>query len=325
MSSAVQASASQVAQAVSQAAPAVSHVAQAVSQAASDSAVNGWFGAPWAFWSGLIGSGITASVAVVTLVLSNRLNLKRQGEQLTHDAEQKREDRKLSIRREVYLSAVEEALALLGAIGGLTQRGIDTTSDSEPLQSFLKATAKIWLVADPVAAHLSRDITTQFSRFFLNSVAASMPARYAMEPVRLREKDIQHWESEAIRFQMQCLDAIGRNAPQEERDRLAELVRTNLTWIEDLKRQKQEATASAMPIVFEAFRATFGELRSVQRGLCKVVSSLRSELDLPPDEEEFLAQLRDMEQEAWKAINKAFRNSPPTPMPEIAYPDGAIA
>lgn len=280
---------------MSQAAPAVSHAAQVVLQAASDAAASGWFGAPWAFWSGLIGSAITASVAIVTLVLSNRLNLKRQGEQLKHDADQKREDRKLSIRREVYLSAVEQALALLGAIGGLTQRGIDTASDSEPLQSFLKATAKIWLVADPEAAHLSRDITSQFSRLFLNSIAASVPARYAMEPVRLLAKEIGHEESEAIRLRMQYLDAMARNATQGELERLGELVRQNQKWIEELKRQQQEARANAIPIAFEAFRATFGKLRSVQRTLCTMVSALRFELNLPRDEEEFMAQLHDME------------------------------
>jgi hypothetical protein len=286
---------------------------------------NGWFGAPWAFWSGLIGSAVTASVAIVTLVLSNRLNLKRQGEQLRHDADQKREDRKLSIRREVYLSAVEHALALLGAIGGLAQRGMDTSSDSEPLQAFLKATAKIWLVADPEAAHLSRDITSQFSRLFLNSLALSMPARYAMEPVRLCAKEIEHAESEVIRLQMQLVDAWARNEAQAERERRSELVVESRKWLEALKQQQQEARVKAMPAVFESFRATFGELRLVQRTLCTLVSALRLELNLPRDEQEFMAQLRDMEKQAWAALNKAFGNDPPVPMPDIVDTSGAGA
>ena len=41
---------------------------------------DGWLGAPWIFWSGLIGSGITASVAIATLVISNWQNLRRQTE-----------------------------------------------------------------------------------------------------------------------------------------------------------------------------------------------------------------------------------------------------
>lgn len=278
---------------------------------------DGWLGAPWIFWSGLIGSGITASVAIATLVISNWQNLRRQAEQLKHDASENREDRKLSIRREVYLAAVEQAHALLGAIGGLPQRGLDTSTDAEPLQAFLKANAKVWLVAESEAAHLSRDFASQISELFLVSVAASMPARLAMEPIRVRSKMIEHNESEALRIYAQFNDARMKNAPEAERRRLGELLQETQEFIDKLKRVQQVARSEAMPAAFEAFRATFGEMRTVQRSLCTLVGALRDELNLPRDDEEFLDQLRDMEQRAWVALNRAFGKVPPVPMPEI--------
>jgi hypothetical protein len=67
----------------------------------------------------------------------------------------------------------------------------------------------------------------------------------------------------------------------------------------------------------EAFNATFGRNRSVQRPLVKLVSALRGELNLPRDDDEFMEQLKDMERRAWAAMNKACGIDPPGPMPEI--------
>jgi hypothetical protein len=50
----------------------------------------------------------------------------------------------------------------------------------------------------------------------------------------------------------------------------------------------------------------FDDMRAVQRTIVKLVSSLRKELQLPPDEEQFLAQLADMERRALAALNRAY-------------------
>lgn len=282
-------------------------------QAASE----GWLGAPWTFWVGLVGSGITALVAITTLVLSNRASLRRQADQLGHDALQKSEDRKLAIRREVYLEAVEAAHALLGAIGGLCQRGLDTSSDGDAHQAFLKANAKVWLVADSEAAHLSRDLATEFSQLFLHALAASMPARHALEPARLRAKDIERSEAEVTRLLQKLNDAIAAGASPLEKERLTALLVEANDLVRLFKADQAKVRAAAAPLAFEAFTATWGELRAVQRSLCAMVSALRSELGLPGNDKRFLAQLDDMEKRAWAAVNQAFGIDPPGAMPDV--------
>jgi hypothetical protein len=255
--------------------------AQAASQAISD----GWLGAPWTFWSGLLGSGVTAAVAIGTLLVSNKANIDRQGQQLAHDAREKREDRKLSIRREVYAAAIEASHGLLAAVGGLTSRPMEMApSDVDALQTFLKANAKIWLVADSEAAHLSRDLASEFSEFYL------------------REKQIAHERSELLRFQMKFYDAKSRNA-FEEQEPVAKLMIESENLIADLERVQGEARQAVLPLAFESYRTMFSELRGVQRSLCRLVSALRAELGLARDDDQFMAQLREMERRSWAAMS----------------------
>lgn len=293
-------------------------------QAASE----GWAGVPWIIWSGLISAAVASGVAAFTTRASSKNSLallKRQHDhndkeaerQRQHDATQKVEDRKGTIRREVYTEAVEKAHELLGTIGSLSQRTLDPSGDADALQAFLKSNAKVWLVAEAEAAHLSRDLASQFSELFMHAQAASWPVRTALEPVRLRAKEIEHQETEERRLQMQLNDAYSKTTLKTEQERLDLLLAHTRQWIKELKQVQQADRAAAAPIGFAAFGATFGEMRAVQRSLCVLVSALRSELNLPRDDEEFLSQLKGMERRAWLAVNKAFGVDPPAPMPDV--------
>jgi hypothetical protein len=302
---------------------------------AAQAASEGWLSMPWIIWAGVLSAGVASFASWLTSKASaaNSLEMLRKqhahdlseaSRQREHDAKQKDEDRKGAIRREVYTEAVERAHGLLASIGGLPQRAVEITDDGDALQAFLKANAKIWLVAEAEAAHLSRDLATEFSELFLHALAASMPARHAMEPVRTLARQVEHDDSELLRLQRQYNDARNKNAPQVEQEHLADMLSEAHGWLEELKRNKGEKHAEAAPALFKAFEATFGEMRAVQRLLCKLVSALRAELNLPRDDDEFLAQLREMERRAWVAMNQAIGNSPPVAMPEIVEKVNAV-
>ena len=326
-------------QAASLAAPAVSHAASALTQAASSAAggaSDGWLGIPWILWSGLLSASVASLVSYLTTNASakNSLALLKQQQmhddmksasQREHDAKMKRDDRKGTIRREVYLDAVEKAHALLAAIGALPQRGTDTSEDGEAFQEFLKANAKVWLVAESDAAHLSRDLAAQFASLFLLAVRASLPARQALEPARATTKLIEHEEEEALRLQRQANDARILEGSEERQQRLGELLEEANAWIDHLKALRSQQQAEAAPVMFKAFADTFGEMRAVQRTLWTLVSMLRDELHLPPDLEQFMEQLRLTEQQAWAAVNEACGIKPPAAMPELIDPVPKVA
>ncbi|MGC4062946.1 MAG: hypothetical protein QM749_19740 [Aquabacterium sp.] len=296
-------------------------------QAVSES----WLGIPWVIWSGLISAGVASGVAAFTTRASSNNSLRllakqhdrddrEAGQQRQHDAKQKDEDRKGAIRRDVYTKAIEETHALLGAIGGLPDRPLNTGNDADEFQSFLKANAKIWLVSDAEAAHLSRDLASNFAEVFFFALATSYKVRIAMEPVRRRREDIAFAENERRRLLSLLTDAKARNAGQEEEEKLGSLVVSANEQVKALELAQQRAMAEITPIRMEVFSATFGRLRSVQRALVKLVSALRGELNLPRDDDEFMVQLKDMELRAWAALNKAYGIDPPKPMPELDKP-----
>ncbi|MFS2138553.1 hypothetical protein [Duganella sp. Dugasp56] len=301
-----------------------------VIQAAQGSA-EGWLGAPWVIWSGLISAFVASGVAAFTVRASSKNSLRllakqharddaEADRQRQHDAKQKDEDRKGLIRREVYLKAVEESHALLGYIGGLSERPLNAGNDADGLQLFLRANAKVWLVADAEAAHLSRDLASDFAELFLHARAITYSIRVAMEPVHRRTKEIAFAEGEARRLVSQLTDAKARNASPEEQEKLSALAADAYEYVKALELAQQQAMSIIAPMRMEAFKATFGRLRSVQRVLAKSVSALREELNLPRDDEEFIEQLKDMERRAWAAVNKAYGIDPPEAMPEIVEP-----
>ena len=291
----------------------------------------GWLDVPWIIWSGLISAVVASGVAAFTTWASNKNSLRllakqharddeEANRQRQHDAKQKDEDRKGTIRREVYAEAIEETHALLGYIGGLADRPLNAGNDVDGLQSFLKANAKLWLVADAEAAHLSRDLASDFAEVFLHARTTSYPIRKAMEPVRRRREEIEFVESEARRLVSQLTDAKAKNAGQEEQEKLSALAVDANEYVKALELVQQQAMDVIAPMRMEAFKATFGRLRSVQRALVKLVSALRGELNLPRDDAEFMEQLKDMERRAWATVNKAYGIDPPGPMPEIVEP-----
>jgi len=288
----------------------------------------GWLGVPWIIWSGLISAVVATGVAAITTVASswNSLRLlakqharddEEANRQRQHDAKQKDEDRKGVIRREVYARAVEETHALLGYIGGLSDRPLNAGNDVDGLHSFLKANAKIWLVADAEAAHLSRDLAGDFTELILNELSASYPIRRAMEPIRRRREEIVFVESEVRRLASQLTDAKSRNAGLEEQQKLNDMAVETHENLKALELVQQQAMGVIATMRMEAFKSTFGRLRPVQRQLVKLVSALRGELNLPRDDGEFMEQLKDMERRAWTMVNKACGIDPPGPMPDV--------
>jgi hypothetical protein len=291
----------------------------------------GWLAVPWVIWSGLISAVVASGIAAFTVWASSKNSLRllakqhaRDDEeakrQRQHDAKQKDEDRKGAIRRDVYIKAVEEIHALLGYIGGLPERPLNSGNDADGLQAFLKANAKIWLVADAEAAHLSRDLAGDFAEILLHEIETSYSIRLAMEPVRRRREEITFAEGEARRLVSQLTDAKARNASLEEQEKLSTLVVHAHEYMKALELAQQRAMADIAPMRLAAFKTTFGRLRSVQRVLVKLVSALRGELNLPRDDEEFMAQLKGMEHRAWAAVNKAYGVGLPEAMPEIVNP-----
>ncbi len=285
----------------------------------------GWINSvPAVIWSGAIGAVLASVISYFGVRSANASSLERlrvQHEndareaikQREHDAKQKEEDRKAAIRREVYTKAVEEVHAVLAAIGGLSTKRLDLTgnSDTKPLQAFLKANAKVWLVAEAEAAHLSRELTNQMSELFLSAHAAAYPSRLALEPIWEIDEKLVHAARELQRIDSKLAQLNEQRAAIPDLEAAGQSWKSAHEWIQNLKSERQRILETTNPQRQAHAQAVFREMKAAQQTLVKLVSSLRKELQLPPNEVAFLLQHADMEKRAIAALNRSFEMQTP--------------
>jgi hypothetical protein len=276
---------------------------------------------PAVIWSGVIGATIAAGISYFGIRSANKSSLdrlriqhvqdeKEANAQRDHDTLQKAEDRKAAIRREVYIQAVEEAHNLIAHIGRLPDLPLATKDADAVMQSFLKTNAKIWLVAESDAAHLSRELASRFSEALFAASAAAYQFRVDMDPVRDLDAQLVRAETEAARCRLRLDEAKERGEPIEVMERIGKSLTAANNWVQAVKASQHNERLLRKPQRLELARQTMEVLRPVQALLVQVVSSLRGELDLPPELEEFQRQHTDMERRACSTLDRAFGVEP---------------
>lgn len=269
-------------------------------------------------WSGVLGATIAAIISLVGVTAANKSSLDRLDRQhrydaaeataqRSHDAQQKDEDRKAAIRREVYTKVAEEVHAVLAVIGGLPERPLsERATDVEGLQLFLKANAKVWLVAESDAALLSRELTSLISELYFKTLRAAYPLRLAMEPVRDLERESVHAESEIRRLDTRIAELKERNGDFQEQEAVANAWVKAHEWLKTVKVERDRQVRALGPNRLAHAKILFEDMQSTQQTIVRLVSALRKELHLQPDEKRFLAQLIDMEARALAALNRSY-------------------
>jgi hypothetical protein len=274
-------------------------------------------GVPPIVWSGVFGATIAALISYFGVRAANKSSLDRLHAQhkfdsaeavaqRAHDGRQKEEDRKAAIRREVYGKAVEEVHAVLAYIGGLPERPLWKGNDDEGLQLFLKANAKVWLVAESDAALLSRELASLVSEYFFKALSAARPFREAMEPIRQLEERIKVEKAEDRRIRTKFSEAREASAAAETLETLLASGNNTKELIQLLEGERLRQLAALRPQRYSAFNATAREMQAVQLWIVKLVSSLRRELQLDPAEAAFMAQFDDMHRRAMASVDRAF-------------------
>lgn len=281
-------------------------------------AFTAWFHSiPDVIWSGVIGALIGSGISYLSTRAINKGSDKRLMTQLAHDSQRAREqlahdkdearlqrahdaaqnneDRKAAIRREVYLVAVEKAHGLLSHLGGMLDQGL---KEGVPFQDFLQANAKVWLVADLEAAHLARELTSLFGEMYMKAVPKVFEFAVLSAPFKAREKGVDAAVADRDRLASELQAARKTSASADRLEALQTSQYDASSIVDGLLQNQQDDAAAIHAARVDYMQSLFKDMRAVQQMLVRVVSALRKELHLHPDEEGFLAQLRDMEKRA---------------------------
>ncbi|RZL39497.1 MAG: hypothetical protein EOP35_03555 [Rubrivivax sp.] len=178
------------------------------------------------------------------------------------------------------------------------------------MQVFLKANAKVWLVADVEGAALARELTTLMSELYIAAMQAATPVRHGMTLVRRQDERIEFARGRLKALDSQFAESYGQAVSAEAMNGLVDAWNTASERVSGLEDIRQALYQSLMPDRRAAFEATAGKMEAVQTVLVRLVCSLRAELHLEPNEQQFMAILEDMKARALRTLDGAFNQTP---------------
>ena len=125
-------------------------------------------------WSGVVG----AFVALLGVFIANLQNAKRQKDQHIFDAREKKRDRTVALRKEVYLPLAGALQDAQGFLATLTEiKG----EEQEPITKFAAAAARLTVVAEMSTAILANRVSSDLSKTYYNLLIEARPCREARE------------------------------------------------------------------------------------------------------------------------------------------------
>ncbi|MEI2431625.1 hypothetical protein RDV84_10635 [Lysobacter yananisis] len=264
-------------------------------------------GIPAPLW-GLAGTVVGVFGTLGANFLSNRSNDKRFVRQLAHDATQKAKDRAMQLRREVYLTAVDEVVAvgeLLGRLAVLDPT--DSVALTSKFNSFARACSRVQLVASERSRFKIAELSGAYAGIFLELMGeASVAHKLKMEIDINREKygDLQ---SERTRL-IAAMRDVGEL--KDSKHHLGSLLRSF-----DSTTSPLEIVATEYLILSDkhnnaltAYGAMVGVKMAEVMGLqAEVTALLRSEFDLDVDLDSIKRQAEEQRQRVLQASEAFLR------------------
>lgn len=244
---------------------------------------------PDVVWSGLIASIITLSGVFV----SNLGNTKRLKLQLTHDANEKAKERTANLRREVYLSTVEELVKANLHLSSLPQIDIPKTNMADGLQGFFTAAARLQLVAEPKTSLLVSQLSADYGELIFKLMIDLIPVIKAKKDIEIADDFYTKTQIEITRIltEQRKVNEFGNPNPSVF-DALQHSFKHEQELAEKFSNERNDGWKH-----FNQFNLTFqknllAELRKVSLKQISVMIEIRRDLGLTGDLSEVETHLK---------------------------------
>lgn len=256
---------------------------------------------------------IGAAIAFGGVRAANRSSLDRLSLQHQRDTaeaklqrdfarEEKQEDRKGQIRREVYLNAIEKINAAVVAPMRLLECPItDRENDDAPLQEFLTANAKVRLVCEAPALTLSFETTSAVSEFYLRGLQLGVAFREQMSYVHKIRADILQAKEDARRLQI-ASDDLYATGEKNSKHPLYAAAAERQKYVVGLEKARDKMIAGLVPLRRQFYLDNDAANANLQQLLAKYQSALREELHLVGNVEQAIASVLEMRERAHRAL-----------------------
>lgn len=262
----------------------------------------------------VIAASVAAIVALLGYAFNNFISYKNTGRQLEHDRKEKHAERRLALRREIYLGVAAHLQDALFAVGDFAQVHVDAAKTQATWRQNAHFAAKLHLMAGP-------DLLVAFNE-------ANMRVGSGILEVLRRRSQLDDTKHHMNRL----LDSIkGHDAAKERawealrergragtlddpaKERLNKIIEGEHGAREDLAQQHDALLDSLRAMQREVLRFAQQEQLAFYPLFVQVARAARGELGEPFDAPAYELLLRKTHENATAAIERAFG---PAPKPE---------
>lgn len=255
---------------------------------------------PDVIWSGIIG----AVLALMGVMLVNWSNTTRLKLQLAHDSDEKVRQRKAELRKDVYLTVVEEMVKASSHLGALPQANLSNDM-MMPVQGFFAAAAKLQIVAETETAVLVGDLVSTYGELMFNVMGHAAPVQAARADADRDQKFYDKCQNEIARV----LAAMKQHSESGSVDNEA-FKRLNRSYefataqAEKYTLQQKEHLRQANFHQLSFLRALVPQMKTIGLKTMSVTVQIRRELELDTNQEALSAQFKTQ----WQRMDAVMEN-----------------
>lgn len=251
---------------------------------------------------GLAGAMVGVVGTLCAVLLTNRSTNSRFEKQLKHEAEQKSKDRAAELRRTVYLSAVEDLVAINSFLGQLAV--VDPTNPenlANGVSGFFKSSARVSLVASEGARQKVAELTGAYGRMFLDLMVDASEAHRLKIDINVNRQGYQDLHLERMRLIAAMRDANENVESKYKFEALTNSFDGTVNKMADLSAEFTELSGMHNTAIADYGALAVRKIAKLAELQAEVSALLRQELDLEVDLEGMKAQFREQSGKALEA------------------------
>jgi hypothetical protein len=265
---------------------------------------------PDVIWSGVIASVLTLS----GVLLSNWITLRAQRLRLRHEASESALQRKASLRRDVYLAAVDEFVRASAYLASVTNRSISDEKTDEGLVNLFIAVSRLQLVAGEKTSVMVNELAAHYSRIQL----AILPK---LSPLKVLKADIEFHDTLYDRTQVEIKRVLALMTQFVESgatdtaqySRLAVSAENSQREAERIDSARQDKWKKYLPGQQSLLNEILIDLQAIQVPTLKVLGALRDELEIGGSMDEFIKLVAKGDANVIANVDAALREAQQAP------------
>lgn len=248
---------------------------------------------PPLFWPAVIAAAISAPVAFLGVLVSNRSNAKRLLQQLEHDSLEKSRERIGQMRRTVYLQAAAEMSKAMAHLGNIPQ--LDPRSDNlaAPLLSFNSVAAQVQLIAESHTANLLAEMGQRLASIFFEMIGKAQPMFALKFEAEMHEsmRDFAKREFDQLIGEAKAMNASNQTDDKQSA-RISRSIDSYKVQIETHTRLMVECLDKRLTLQKKYASELLSEVQPIVEAQIPLMVQIRKELELTSNTDEIATRTR---------------------------------